>query len=112
VTGCLGFGTGRSRRTHRGASGPIPKEVYRRPGHQTLAPAPGSVRSHTQGGCKFTVTLDGVTGRTEGASCALSEKVQLAVNVSLNAQCSASGATLPASSAPIFSVKLLADPWT
>jgi len=81
--------------------------------HQTLATdSPGSVRSHTQGGCKFPLTLDGATGPTEGASSALSERVQLAVNVSPDARCSASGATLSASGAPVFSVKRLAGPWT
>ena len=72
----------------------------------------GSVWSYNQGGCKFTLTPDSVTGPTEGAFGALSERVQLAVNVSPDARCSASGATLPASDAPVFSVKWLAGPWT
>jgi len=72
----------------------------------------GSIRSHTKGGCKFDLAPDGATGPTEGASGALSERVQLAVNVSPDARCSSSGATLQASGAPVFSVRLLAGPWT
>jgi len=90
VTGCLGLGTGRSHRTHRGASGPIPREVC----SKTRAPdSSGSVRSYTQRGCKFTLTPNGVTGPSEVASGALSERVQLAVMGSPDARCSASGAT-------------------
>ena len=79
----------------------------------TLAPdSPGSVRSHTQGGCKFSLTPDDDTRPTEGAFGALSEAVRLVINVSPDALCSASGATLRACSAPVFKRKQLADPWT
>ena len=105
------FVTGCSHRTHQGASSPIPGEVCRRPGHRTLASdSLGSIRSHTHGGCRFTLTPDNATGPTEGASDALSERVQLVVNVSPDARCSVSGATLSASGAPVFSVKWLAGP--
>ena len=79
----------------------------------TRAPdSPRSVRSHTQGGLKVSLTPDDGTGLTEGASGVLLEKVQLAINGAPDALCSASGATLSASGAPIFSGKWLAGPWT
>jgi len=77
--------------------------------HRTLAPdSQRSVPSHTQGGFKFSLTPDDGTGPTEGASGALSEEVQLAVNEAPDALCSASGATLSASGAPVLCGKQLA----
>ena len=55
---------------------------------------------------------DGATGRWEVASSDLSETVQLAIEVSPDARCRASGATSTASGDPVFSGKRLADLWT
>ena len=69
-------------RTHRGASGPVPREVCNSPSHWTL--------------CGWD------TGPSVGASGARRLQVQLAINGVPDALQSTSGATLSASGAPVF----------
>jgi len=113
VPGCLGLGTGRTHRTHRGASGALPTEVCRMIGHRTHAPdLPRCVRSRTPRGLQFTLSPDTGTGPTMRASGVLSVELQLAVNGEPDALCTASGATLSTSGAPIFFGIRVASPWT
>jgi len=109
VPGCLGLGTGRTHWTRRGASGPLPREVYSLTEHRTHAADPlGCVWSHTQRGLKFALAPDTiqVSHRIHcGCVWCVAEQVQLAIDGAPDALRSAFGA-------PVFGGIRVVGPWT